>query len=214
MPSNREKWFHVTFSTYGSWLPGDPRGFRTWKHTENVEGDYKNPPPAGAHSETLERSRRLMKRPAVTLSRKQRAIAGLALYEMLTHQGATVVAIAVSGTHVHIVVKLLDEFARELIGRAKKHAAHELRREGVLGGAWAKRCRPMPIKDRQHQLKAIAYVRRHAREGAWVWAWGMPRPTWDSIVSAELAARLEEHRRNPQDAIPWAEVRSRILKKL
>jgi hypothetical protein len=38
-------WYHVTGSTYGAWLPGDPRGFRTRHHRQHVEGDYKDPPP-------------------------------------------------------------------------------------------------------------------------------------------------------------------------
>jgi len=46
-PWNR--WFHCIGGTYGSWLPGDPRGFRTRHHREHVEGDYRNPPPAGIY---------------------------------------------------------------------------------------------------------------------------------------------------------------------
>ena len=34
------KWWLVTFGTYGVWLPGDPRGFQTWRGREYV------PPPA------------------------------------------------------------------------------------------------------------------------------------------------------------------------
>ncbi|HEX3314753.1 MAG TPA: hypothetical protein VHR72_07680 [Gemmataceae bacterium] len=30
-------------STYGSWLPGNPRGFRSRKHRIHSSGDYKNP---------------------------------------------------------------------------------------------------------------------------------------------------------------------------
>ena len=41
------RWFHVTAHTYGAWLAGDARGFRTRHHREHVEGDYKHPPPAG-----------------------------------------------------------------------------------------------------------------------------------------------------------------------
>lgn len=37
-------WYHIMCHTYGTWLPGDPRGFRTRHHREHVEGDYKSPP--------------------------------------------------------------------------------------------------------------------------------------------------------------------------
>ena len=43
------RWFHVILGTYGSWLPGDPRGFRTRHHRDHVDGDYKSPPPPGIY---------------------------------------------------------------------------------------------------------------------------------------------------------------------
>ena len=42
-------WYHVVLSTYGSWLYGDKRGFRTRHHREHVDGDYKNPPSLGKY---------------------------------------------------------------------------------------------------------------------------------------------------------------------
>ena len=32
-------WYHVTGGTYGSWLPGDPRGWRARGRREHVDGD-------------------------------------------------------------------------------------------------------------------------------------------------------------------------------
>ena len=69
-------WFHVTTHTYGAWLYGDPRGFRTRHHREHVEGDYKNPPPPGTYAAKYERSKRLLKQDPVRLTQHQQ-IAGL-----------------------------------------------------------------------------------------------------------------------------------------
>ena len=55
------KWFHCTTHTYGAWLYGDPRGFRTRHHREHVEGDYKNPPPKGKYDRQYQRSKKLLK---------------------------------------------------------------------------------------------------------------------------------------------------------
>ena len=52
-------WFHCTGGTKGTWLRGDPRGWRARHHREHCEGDYKNPPPPGAHRELYELSKRL-----------------------------------------------------------------------------------------------------------------------------------------------------------
>ena len=46
-PPEDFSWYHVVLTTYGAWLPGDPRGFRTRHHREHVPGDYKAPPPVG-----------------------------------------------------------------------------------------------------------------------------------------------------------------------
>ena len=47
-------WYHVNGNTYGTWLPGDERGWRSRHHKVHVNGDYKNPPPPGAHDAHLE----------------------------------------------------------------------------------------------------------------------------------------------------------------
>jgi hypothetical protein len=43
-------WYHSITSTYGAWLYGDERGFRTRHHREHVDGDYKSPPPRGLYA--------------------------------------------------------------------------------------------------------------------------------------------------------------------
>src|SRR5258706_3182865 len=65
-------WYHVMGHTYGTWLPGDPKGFRTRHHREHVEGDYKHPPPKGKYDELWNRSKDLMKRDPVYLTPIQR----------------------------------------------------------------------------------------------------------------------------------------------
>src|SRR5258707_1081254 len=66
-------WYHIMCHTYGTWLPGDPKGCRTRHHREHVEGDYKNPPPKGKYDGLWARSKRLMKRDPVYLSSEQRS---------------------------------------------------------------------------------------------------------------------------------------------
>lgn len=35
-------WYHVTIHVYGSWLRGDPRGWRSRHHREHADGDYES----------------------------------------------------------------------------------------------------------------------------------------------------------------------------
>src|SRR5947209_9061428 len=58
-------WYHCTGSTYGTWLRGDPRGWRARHHREHVNGDYHSPPPRGMYDKLHARSKKLMKRDAV-----------------------------------------------------------------------------------------------------------------------------------------------------
>ena len=60
--------YHITWGTYGSWLPGDPRGFRTRGHRQHVEGDHRHPPLAGQYEGLHAHARGLLKKPPVTLA--------------------------------------------------------------------------------------------------------------------------------------------------
>lgn len=165
------RWFHVTAHTYGSWLYGDPRGFRTRYHREHVEGDYKNPPPRGRYAAEYARSKGLLKQEPVRLTPLWRGVVGPALRWRLAGLGAEVIAVAVSATHAHILAKMPPSEPRAWVGLAKKHAWFLARDLGWVGHLWGKRSRAEPVKDRDHQVKTFLYILKHARtEGAWVWS--------------------------------------------
>jgi REP element-mobilizing transposase RayT len=171
------RWFHVVFNTYGTWLPGDARGFRTRHHREHVEGDYRSPPPAGIYEERHERSRSLLRKSPIQLSRPQRAVALEAIVQKLQERRTIPVAVAVGAQHVHIVCKCPPQFVKRFIGHAKKNASFSLSDEGIPGTVWAKGCRANPVRDRSHQLNAVRYVLGHERSGAAVWRYSAPRST-------------------------------------
>ena len=98
-------WYHCMSSTYGAWLPGDPRGFRTRSHREHVEGDYKNPPPAGVYEQRHETAKGRMKRPAVVLSAEARRVVVKEIQDSLTRHGVEVIALSVSATHMHVLAR-------------------------------------------------------------------------------------------------------------
>src|SRR5687767_9614879 len=62
-------WYHCTAHTYGTWLRGDPRGWRARRHREHVEGDYRHPPPNGTYDALHAYSKSLMKRNPVKINR-------------------------------------------------------------------------------------------------------------------------------------------------
>ena len=163
-------WFHVTTHTYGAWLYGDPRGFRTRHHREHVEGDYKNPPPPGMYDDKYARSKKLLKQEPVIFTPEWRAIIGGALRDKLLALGAQLLRLSVSGQHVHYLAKMPYDAPREWTGFAKKHAWFEARDRGWEGMLWAKRSKATPVKDRKHQLNVYGYIGRHLEDGAWLWS--------------------------------------------
>ena len=162
-------WYHVNGNTYGTWLPGDRRGWRSRGHREHVDGDYKHPPPPGLYEGLHAASKDLQKGGAVFLNVAHRKIAGQAMVQMLLHQGVELLAFSLDAIHYHLLARFGELRSREAVGRAKKHAYHVLRSSGHPGRIWAKRGRTLPIRDRQHQLNVYGYIPGHRKQGAWVW---------------------------------------------
>lgn len=97
-------WYHINGNTYGTWIRGDPRGWRARHHREHVDGDYRHPPPKDAHKTERELSKSLMSS-AVRLSVPARELACKALVESLLHQRIETLAIAVDDHHFHILAR-------------------------------------------------------------------------------------------------------------
>jgi hypothetical protein len=162
------RWYHVVLTTYGNWLPGDSRGFRARHHRQHVEGDYKSPPKQD-YSALHAKSAAQMDYSVARMSHDYREIVGLALVDRLHRLGGFVLTVAVSATHVHMLVRLPKREARRWIGLAKKHAWFEMRDAGWQAKLWAKRGKILPIRDSFHQRNCFAYILRHIHEDAWVW---------------------------------------------
>jgi hypothetical protein len=171
MDTDETGWFHIVATTYGAWLYGDRRGFRTRHHREHVEGDYKNPPPDGQYAAQERRSREALKQEEVIVPEELRGVVGLAVKERLEGLGALVVAVATAGQHVHVLAKMPVSKPRSWAGMAKRHAWFVLREHGWTGKLWGKRSKAVPVRDREHQLNVYRYIAKHRAQGAWVWLW-------------------------------------------
>jgi len=161
-------WYHVTANTYGTWFRGDPRGWRARHHREHVDGDYKNPPPKGKYDKLHEYSKRLMKRDPVRIRKELRQIVVDEMVARLRQEGLEVIIGSFDDHHWHGLVKIPDHRVRHYIGLAKKHTSHLLRQLGLVppGGIWGKRCKPIPVESRRHQLKVVKYILDHEKRGA------------------------------------------------
>src|SRR5688572_11224050 len=168
-------WYHCTGSTYGAWVRGDPRGWRSRKHHEHVDGDYRNPPAPGKYPYEFEQSKKLMKRQRVELTPEQREVACREFVKALLEREVEVNEFCVGKKHWHGKLRFRDPHlhkgvqrdANVLIGQAKGKCAYAMSSTGVIqrGGVWAQKCRVRPIKDEQHSANVSKYIPDHARKG-------------------------------------------------
>ncbi|HWB19719.1 MAG TPA: hypothetical protein VG711_05410 [Phycisphaerales bacterium] len=187
-------WYHVTNSTYGTWLRGDPRGWRARQHREHVEGDYKSPPPAGLYERLHVRSKTLLTKPPVLLTWNQRVVVCKAFIEALQFHAISVQEFAVGEKHIHLLAQFprdrvtqkgvpIPDPVRHFTGIAKKESARRLSAAGLVsgGGIWAEKSHPIPIVDKRHWDHVRTYIRKHAQEGAVVWS--SPTATEDDRIT-------------------------------
>ena len=119
-------WYHVTVSTYGAWLPGDPRGWRSRHHREHVDGDYKNPPPPGKYDKLHGAAIKSMKREPIVLPTEIRATVMETLRDALEHYGITVAIIAVAGKHAHVLAQFGEDIpATGVAGLCEAHQRND-----------------------------------------------------------------------------------------
>jgi hypothetical protein len=179
-------WYHCTGSTYGTWLRGDPRGWRSRFHHEHVDGDYQKPPPKGKYDREHERSKRLMKRERVVLTFDQREFACREFVKALIEREVEVSTFCVGAKHWHGLLRFRDPIkhrgknrdANTLIGQAKGKSAREMSRAGVApsGGIWAAKGRNRPIHDDQHYANVSTYIPDHVKKGAAIYIPPMAKP--------------------------------------
>ena len=159
--------FHVIFSTYGSWLYGDPRGFRTRGHHLHVDGDYKNPPPPGTWDALHAESRASLKGSPIIIPASLRETVGRACLEQFAKEGAEVFCISVGGQHVHVAFKGSSGDVRPMIGRVKKVSSHRIRTR-MPGRVWAGGGKILRVTDEGHWANVLRYVTRQSGH-AWGW---------------------------------------------
>ena len=169
MPLPGRRWWHLTLSVRGAWLPGDPRGFRSRQHRIHSSGDYRRRPPAGEHA-GLHAFAKSIAAPPVAIPAALRESLACAMVQGFETRGGRPLALAVSGLHVHGLVELPSDYrqARRDVGQAKRLASHQLR-EQLPGRIWGQGCGLKPIDDPSHHRNTYRYILRHRDEGAWVW---------------------------------------------
>lgn len=161
-------WFHIMWSTFGTWLPGDGRGFRNHQHRIHSDHDYTTPEVTNRHVGLRRYSQRVMHKPPVRLDREQSRVVLRMLRIATTRKQIELLACSVSPTRVHLLAKFDEDAQPTDIGQLKRVSSRAI--PEIRGRLWGARWHDLRIRDRQHQASVFRYIVAHAqKENAVVW---------------------------------------------
>ena len=141
--------YMLTWTTYGTWLQGDERGWV--KDRETLEGN------AGLKRSNEER----MIQSAVHLNSEQKEVVRQCLLEQAERVGQEVLALAVWSTHVHVVLGANEETIEKVAGYYKNGTRKALHDHGLNGKVWTKGYDKRFCYDQETMEQKIAYVEGH-----------------------------------------------------
>ena len=172
--SAMDRFWFLTWTTYGSWLPGDRRGSTSRVRTaggserHNVVGEPAAPPQPARERH----ARQLMRGPTVLLSREQATTLRGDFERTATFRGWTILAGAMMHNHVHLVVAVVgdpepSDVLRDFKRRASR-ALNETAGEPALRW-WTRGGSTRRLQRDANVLASVRYVRDQWRPlSTWV----------------------------------------------
>jgi REP element-mobilizing transposase RayT len=141
--------YMVTWTTYGSWLPGDERGYV--RCGETLDGD----------KEVLERSKGRQENDTVRLNKKEKEIVKDTIIKESEKIGQTVEGISVYSNHVHLLLRTNSESIESAVSRYKSVSTRALWGTGRKGRIWTKRFYKSFCFDEESITREKKYITRH-----------------------------------------------------
>lgn len=162
----------LTWTTYGSWLRGDERGFvgPVLEHGEYVVHNRIGAPYSSAIPELVSRSRRLMEHGEVVLNDKPACVVVAACVEVCSAHGVEMLIGAVMRTHIHLVVRSSNAEGARLLQLFKGVASRRLGsacRDQVPRTWWTRHGSRRLLTNDASVAGAVRYVRAQRNALAW-----------------------------------------------
>lgn len=170
-------WWLVSWTTYATWLPGDERGFCTWRKREYIPPPrrYAQPSEATYHAADFthvhELAQEISEEP-VHFTADQMPIALAAIVDEVAEIPVVPAIISLGSWHVHWRCHFGTLRIRPTVGRVKAAATRELNAFGFQGKRpWTKGCNMRSKRTRQACRAAYKYVLNHRDQGCLVCEW-------------------------------------------
>ena len=141
--------YMVTWTTYGSWLQGDRRGYV--KEGQIHQGDET----------ILQWCKKFQKGLTIRLNKQEKGIVRQAISQEAERVGQKLEAVAVCTNHVHLAVRCYQQSIERTVSRYKSVATRALRRHGRSGRIWTTGFDKRFCFTEADLTKRIAYVRSH-----------------------------------------------------
>lgn len=171
-------WF-LTWRTYGTWLPGDERGFvgpvveaNGERVIRNAPGTPQEEPAPGLH----DYAQSIMRADPILLEPGHAAEVFAQFRETASVRGWTMLALAVLSNHIHVVVRVEgDPDGADVLRDFKSYASRRLNDaygKPTGGSWWSESGSRRVLRDESSAVATVRYVRE--QEGAllvWAVAW-------------------------------------------
>jgi REP element-mobilizing transposase RayT len=143
--------YMITWTTYGTWLQGDKRGY------------VKNGRVCSGNKALMESNKQLQLKDAIRLSRVQQQVVKEAIIGEAALQGQCIHALSVQSNHVHIVVEYVPKPIGKVVAYYKKAARLALKAMGHNGKLWTKGYDKRFCFGRTNLEQRIKYVQDHKK---------------------------------------------------
>ena len=144
--------YMVTWTTYGTWLQGDKRGYVKDGEVLEENKHLRESNIDGQQGET------------VRLVRDEREIVYKVILEEAKKSGQKIQAMAVCCRHVHVVAESTEEPIEVIVGRYKNAARAALGKSGFAGRVWTRGFDKRFCFDEEALAGRVKYVKRHGRD--------------------------------------------------
>ena len=118
--------YFITFTTYGTWLHGDPRGFVFDQKTDRGKG-IQEPDPV-----LFRQSQEKLKYPPVLLAPEVREIIDVAIRQLAEQRQWKLHELNVRSNHVHVAITASNETPEKVMGDIKAKGTRVLRENGFI----------------------------------------------------------------------------------
>jgi REP element-mobilizing transposase RayT len=139
----------VTWTTYGTWLQGDERGY------------VRKGKILGRNPGLEQRNKENQTGNTIKLTNKQQHIVRKAIMEEARKLGQKVHSITVCTNHVHMVVSYFSDGIEKSVKHYKNASLVALRKDGFVGRVWTRGYDKRYCFDEKSLKNRIEYINKH-----------------------------------------------------